>query len=152
MKSGNKKSRKIKLEEMDGIALDILKSINQNSSMADVIALSGELGAGKTTLSQTIGKNLGVKENMISPTFVIMKNYELPAGKKEYKWEKLIHIDAYRLDSSTELLNLGWEELIKDNKNLIIIEWPERVPTCIPENAHKIILEHKSDGIRQITF
>ena len=105
---------------------------------ATVIALQGELGSGKTTFAQGFGKIVGVREDMQSPTFVIMKFYDI--DWKDYK--KLIHIDAYRLESEDELLKLGWEELIKDPSNLILIEWPERVEKIIPKDAKRINFQH----------
>ena len=65
---------------------------------------------------------------------------------------RLVHIDAYRLDSHTELLKLGWNELIADSQNLILIEWPEKVAEIIPKNAKKISLSHKTEDTRQIEF
>src|SRR3989338_11130173 len=101
---------------------------------ATIVALQGELGAGKTTFSQEVGKILGVEENMHSPTFVIMKVYKI-----DFKgFKKLIHIDAYRLDKEEELLHLGWAEIIKEPENLVLIEWPENVPGIIPEDAKRI--------------
>ncbi len=106
---------------------------------ATVIALQGELGSGKTTFAQNFGKVMGVVENMISPTFVIMKIY--PVDWRGFK--KLIHIDAYRLEKEEELLNLGWEEIVENPDNIILIEWPERVPNLIPEDAKTIQFKHE---------
>ena len=77
-----------------------------------------------------------------------MKNYEIKKGKHV----QLIHIDAYRLDLSKELLNLGWNDLISDPKNLILIEWPEKVAELIPKNAQKILLNHIDENNREIIF
>lgn len=106
---------------------------------ATVIALQGELGAGKTHFTQLFGKVMGIEENMPSPTFVIMKSYDVDWRG----FKKLIHIDAYRLEREEELLNLGWEELVNDPANIIFIEWPENVPGLIPEDAKKVILKHE---------
>jgi len=106
---------------------------------ATVIALQGDLGAGKTYFAQAFGKVMGVKEDMPSPTFVIMKSYDVDWRG----FKKLIHIDAYRLESEQELLNLGWEELIEDPENIILIEWPERVAGLIPEEAKRIHFNHE---------
>ena len=113
---------------------------------ATIVALSGDLGAGKTTLTQSIAKHLGVIENVASPTFVIMKSY--PITKGDYR--QLVHIDAYRLNSTSELLKLGWDALVSDPNNLIIIEWPERVPEAITPDAHRITLTHIDDELRSI--
>ena len=127
------------------IAKEVLTSLKQKDN-ATVVALSGDLGAGKTTLSQAIARELGVKENVVSPTFVIMKIYELEGQN----WKHLIHIDAYRLESSQELLKLGWNEIIADPQNLVLIEWPEKVGDIIPEDSHRVTLAHKGEDIRSI--
>jgi tRNA threonylcarbamoyladenosine biosynthesis protein TsaE len=95
---------------------------------ATILALSGDLGAGKTTFVQTLSRELGVTEVVTSPTFVIMKKYQL----SDSLFDALIHIDAYRLKNSHELEVLGWNEMIKDPTNLICIEWPERVESLMP--------------------
>ena len=110
---------------------------------AQIIALYGDLGAGKTTLTKEIARQLGIKENVNSPTFVLIKNYELRI--KNYRYKKLIHIDAYRFDSEKELEHLGWEKMLADPTNLIFIEWPERVKKFIPKDAIKIYLKHKGE-------
>lgn len=106
---------------------------------ATVIALQGDLGSGKTHFAQNFGKVLGVEENMPSPTFVIMKNYNI----NSWGFKKLIHIDAYRLEKEEELINLGWNEMVKDPENIILIEWPERVPNLIPKDAKRIVFKHE---------
>ncbi len=113
---------------------------------ATVIALQGDLGAGKTTFAQAFGKIMGVTENMPSPTFVIMKSYDIdPAktGQVGRGFKKLIHIDAYRLEKEEELLHLGWDELIQNPENIILIEWPERVEKLIPKDAKRIHFKHE---------
>ena len=77
---------------------------------------------------------------MPSPTFVIMKSYNISwCGFK-----KLIHVDAYRLEKEEELLHLGWEDLINDPENFILIEWPERVEGLIPKDAKRIYFKHEN--------
>ncbi len=131
-------------------ARKILSKVESAScGTATLIALSGDLGAGKTTLVQAIAKELDITESVISPTFVIMKSY--PVKIKNYKIKNLIHIDAYRLNHSNELLKLGWQELFENPDNLIIIEWPEQVPECIPEHGIcRIELSHKDEETRGI--
>ena len=137
----------IKLADINKVAKNIIqKATKLKNKQATVIALRGDLGSGKTTLTQEIAKILGIKDNIISPTFVIMKNYEL----KNKKFEKLTHIDAYRLEKDSELLKLGWNEIISNPKNLIILEWPEKVPGCVPKNIIFVDLYHKDDQTRTI--
>lgn len=135
------------LEQIDTIAEKVLKKMKQTSSVgATVVAVSGDLGAGKTTLTQAICKALGIRDNVVSPTFVIMKRYQITPE------QTLIHIDAYRLESENELLHLGWEEMLADTNNIILIEWPEKVPGLIPKDAIWVKLTHKEEGIRRVEF
>lgn len=136
--------RSFELQDLKDIAQEILTLAEERGAF--VIALHGDLGAGKTTLTQTLARELGVKETVISPTFVIMKRY--PITHSHYK--NLIHIDAYRLKNESELQKLGWEEILGSKENLIVIEWPERVPALIPENSVRIELEHSDEHTRTI--
>jgi tRNA threonylcarbamoyladenosine biosynthesis protein TsaE len=98
---------------------------------ATIVTLSGDLGAGKTTFVQGIATALGVEERVTSPTFVIVKIYDL----HDQAFRKLIHMDAYRLKGPQHLKVLGWEEMANDPQNLIFIEWPEKIgnlPGAIP--------------------
>ncbi len=129
------------------IAQDVLtKASSAKVKGATVVALSGDLGAGKTTLTQAIARELGVKENIISPTFILMKKYSL----KNAHYKQLVHIDAYRFDHHDELLKLGWAELCANPENLILIEWPEKVIGIIPQQALWVELTHKDEHTRSI--
>ena len=130
------------LEETQKIANDFVTSLSPRPGLGDsdegatVVGLYGELGAGKTAFTQAVAKALGVEEKVASPTFVIMKVYEL----KNYQgvaliskpFQHLVHIDAYRMDSSDELARIGWKDIISNPKNLVLIEWPERVADIMP--------------------
>jgi tRNA threonylcarbamoyladenosine biosynthesis protein TsaE len=109
-----------------------------------VVALSGDLGAGKTAFTQAIAKHLGIKDKIKSPTFVIMKSYKLKT--KNYKL--LFHFDAYRLKNEKELLHLGWEEIIGNKEHIVFIEWPENVSKVIPKGARHVYISHKENGGR----
>lgn len=91
------------IEDTQKIANDFVSKLYTKDSGATVVGLSGDLGAGKTAFTKCIAKSLGVEDTVTSPTFVIEKIYEL----QNQKFTHLIHIDAYRLDKSDELLNLG---------------------------------------------
>ncbi len=96
-----------------------LKSIN-NVDKASVVYLQGDLGSGKTTFTKNLCKQLGLNIDITSPTFTILKSYEFPVEN----FKKLIHIDAYRLESYKDLQNIKIEEYLRDKENLIFIEWP----------------------------
>jgi tRNA threonylcarbamoyladenosine biosynthesis protein TsaE len=102
---------------------------------AVVLALVGDLGAGKTTFVQGFASALGIKEKITSPTFLIVKSYKLKT--KNYKL--FYHIDAYRLRSSKELLDLGFAELLKNQENIIVVEWADKVRDILP--AETIFIE-----------
>lgn len=121
-------------EDMQTVAADILATVTP-LEQATVLCLSGDLGAGKTTLVQAIARELGVAVVVTSPTFVIMKQYETNAP-----WELLIHIDAYRLEDPAELSRLDFTELCTLPNTLLCIEWPERVASLVPDQAHHITI------------
>ena len=75
-----------------------------------------------------MAKHLGIKNRVFSPTYVIIKNYEL----RITNYKKFFHIDAYRLENEKELLHLGWEEIIKNDEHLVFIEWPENISKAMP--------------------
>jgi len=145
---------KFKKEGIKKISLKILNEILKiKKKKAKVVALSGELGAGKTTLTQELGKILGIKEKIISPTYIIMKFYEINSNSSYFSnFKKLIHIDAYRLDFHEELLKIGWEEISNNKDNLIIIEWPEKVKKCLNNDTCWVKLEHVDDQTRTFEF
>lgn len=114
---------------------------------AAVLALSGELGAGKTTFTQALGEALGATGPIQSPTYVIMKKHALPEGAP---WRALVHIDAYRLNGAEDLGAIGWGELLADPSNLIAVEWPERVGEAIPEGAVWLRFGHDTPETRTV--
>ena len=91
----------------------------------DVICLSGELGAGKTTLAQGIVNGWGALDRATSPTFVLVKNYQRPDGSEMY------HLDAYRLQSALEAEDLDIDQMIHSGP--FIVEWPERILAALPD-------------------
>lgn len=101
----------------------------------EIIALEGDLGAGKTTLTQYLAKALGVKANVTSPTFVLMKVYEGRRPKSEPrsgfllrgKVRNLVHVDCYRLDQVQELFYLGIEEYLNKQDTVVVIEWADKI-------------------------
>jgi len=138
---------KVTYEQMPTFVADFLKTIEPREH-AYVIALSGNLGAGKTTFSQELAKQLGVTESVASPTFVIMKQYALT----NQRFERLVHIDAYRLESAEELQTLHIESVLSDKDTIVLLEWPEHVQDCIPGDATTISISVIDDTSRDITI
>jgi tRNA threonylcarbamoyladenosine biosynthesis protein TsaE len=135
------------IEETAGVAKIFLNKILKDKGGregATIICLSGNLGAGKTAFTQAVAKHLGIKNKVASPTFVIMKKYPLKAQKHQF----LFHLDAYRLKSEKELLNLGWKEVISDKSHLAFVEWPEDVKKAIPKEARYVYISHGEQGKR----
>ena len=111
-----------------------------------LIALTGELGTGKTTFVQGFAKGLGITEKIISPTFVLIRHHGF--GKDR----TLFHIDLYRLEDSLNIKELGLEEIWSNPKNLVLIEWAEKIEKLLPENALKIKIEKRENNARLITL
>lgn len=140
------------LEETKKIAADWLTEISAQAE-ATVVGLSGHLGSGKTTFVQAVAKILGVDEQVTSPTFVIMKIYEIPVSKgNSWPWKRLVHIDAYRLERPEELEALGFEDIVANANNLVLIEWAENVGKALPANARVISFEATGETERRMTF
>lgn len=114
----------------------IVRSTKDRKSAA-VIALNGELGAGKTVFAKGLARGLGIRRPISSPTFIIFRNYPV---REKGSFENFVHMDAYRLKSAAELKILNFPELLKNPKNLILIEWADNVKKIIPRNAIRINL------------
>ena len=103
-----------------------------------VIAVSGDLGAGKTTFIQALAKELGVTSFVPSPTFALLRTYTLTKPKNGI--HRLIHVDAYRIENEQELLPLDLDEELADGKSILVIEWPEKIPRWIQSRPVKVAL------------
>lgn len=138
------------VKETQKIAADLAKDIfkKQTKNGAIIIALEGELGAGKTTFTKAFAKAMGVKKKLTSPTFVLMRQYKLDIGG----FKLLIHLDTYRLRDYRDLLPLGIKEILKNPENIILIEWADRVVEILPKNSIKIHLDHISENERKISI
>jgi tRNA threonylcarbamoyladenosine biosynthesis protein TsaE len=99
-----------------------------------VVAIRGDLGAGKTTLVQAICRGAGVTQEVTSPTFAIVHEYAAP----EFP---VFHLDLYRLDKPAELTNIGWDEIV-GARALVLVEWPERAGARLPPDATQVSLAH----------
>ncbi|MDO8566713.1 MAG: tRNA (adenosine(37)-N6)-threonylcarbamoyltransferase complex ATPase subunit type 1 TsaE [bacterium] len=142
------------LAELEDGAERFVGALAPSPRGATLVTLSGELGAGKTAFVKAAAKALGVEEIVTSPTFVLEKIYLLPPkqGSQTSLFRRLIHIDAYRLEGATDLAALGFDELMQDSGNLILLEWPEKVIEELPEPKARIMFTMLSDGSRAISY
>lgn len=120
------------------LAQEIL-SVKFPRKSALVLALQGDLGAGKTTFVQGFLHGAGVKKKITSPTFTIVKSYKVK-GYKDYKL--IYHIDCYRIHKPKDILNTGIREIFNNSRNVVLIEWPERIKKLLPPKMIFLRLKH----------
>jgi len=99
-----------------------------------LVAISGELGAGKTTLVRAICRGFGVRDDVTSPTYSLVHEYEAPRGS-------VYHLDLYRLEHERDLVNIGWDDIVSADA-LVLVEWPERAAGQLPPRSVHLELEH----------
>lgn len=112
--------------------------------VGDVLLLHGDLGAGKTTLTQGVAWGLGIAGAVASPTFTLVNEYvgSLPVR----------HIDLYRLDDEEEVAAIGYAEMLDDPTTVTIVEWPERAPHVLPGSYVLVEIFHAGDGARRVVL
>lgn len=122
------------------------KSLGASLKRGDIIALEGELGAGKTTLAQAICNGVGVSEDVTSPTFSLVNQYEGKRGT-------VYHLDLYRLGGPADLTNLGWDDIVNSSA-IVIVEWPDRAGSRLPDDVIRVRLEYieNDDNRRRVTL
>jgi len=128
------------------IAEEFARGLCDDGNACHVVRLEGELGAGKTTFMQGVGRGLGIKQQMTSPTFIIFRVFDL----KKCVYRRLYHFDCYRLKSYEAFKALGFEDIIADPKNLVVIEWGDLIREHLPKNTVKITFKVLSKEQRQI--
>jgi len=126
------------------LAKEILKE--QAATKSQVLALQGDLGGGKTTFLQGFADGLGIKQKILSPTFVILKKFRI----KHLSFKFFYHIDCYRIKKPKEILALGFKKIIADPKNVIAIEWSDRIKKLLPQNTIFISFEFYNKNKRKI--
>lgn len=127
---------------------NVARKIASEIKAGDVLALKGDLGSGKTTFAKHFAKELGVREEITSPTYVIMKSYDFVRNNQNLK---LVHIDAYRLEQTADAEMIGLTEIMNDKKNIVVIEWPEKVWSLIQKSAIEIDFEYIDEATRKIS-
>ncbi len=126
---------------------DIAQKYAQSLKGGEVIGLKGKLGAGKTVFVKGLAKGLGVKETVASPTFVLMKIYDINNKKIKH----LVHIDAYRLTNSDDLESIGAYDYF-NKESVVIIEWPQRIPQLKKFITNYIDIKFVNPKQREIIF
>jgi tRNA threonylcarbamoyladenosine biosynthesis protein TsaE len=111
-----------------------------------IVALHGELGAGKTVFARSFAKGIGVTEQVSSPTYTIVQEYPLDNGTIFF------HLDLYRIDNPDSALAFGVDEYFAEPNAYTLVEWPERVSTILPETTIHIHIRHTGEFSRQITL
>ncbi|MBI2002977.1 MAG: tRNA (adenosine(37)-N6)-threonylcarbamoyltransferase complex ATPase subunit type 1 TsaE [Candidatus Wildermuthbacteria bacterium] len=114
-------------------------------SRASVVALTGELGSGKTTFAQGVAKGLSIRARILSPTFLIMKEYAFRRNGEE---GVLYHFDWYRLEDPRDVESLGWKSFLHNPRAIILVEWPERALRLIPPDALWVQIAHAGNNER----
>src|SRR5579884_944541 len=111
-----------------------------------IIALSGDLGAGKTTFIQGFAQGLGIADKIISPTFVLMRQHHFGQNQMLY------HIDLYRLPDNPDIESLGIKDLLENKQDIILIEWAEKINPKLPPNTTFINISKISENSREIAI
>ena len=127
------------LDELDVVAQAVLDSLNGRS----VVAFDAPMGAGKTTLISRIAHLLGAEDDVTSPTFAIVNQYE---GERT-----IYHFDMYRIERVEEALDFGSEEYLSSGE-LCLVEWPEKIEPLLPEDTMVVKIEILSDSARRFVI
>jgi len=150
-------------EETQKLGRDFAKTLKNG----DVVCLYGDLGSGKTTFVQGLAQGLGIDNRIISPTFVIVRSYELqsPAFVKtsarkqnsklkttSVKLKSFYHIDLYRMGGEEDIKSLGLDEIINNKNNISAIEWAEKLGEYCPQKAVNIEFIYEKNDTRRIVF
>lgn len=142
--------KEVKLSELDGFVKEFLNNIEDKN----VFGLFGNLGAGKTTFTKEVAKQLGIEQEITSPTFTIMQSYEVGIDTSDsgLQLKNLIHIDLYRIENEKELEVLKLEEVFKNKDNLVLVEWADKLGQKAHDSSvmSKIIFDYKDEGSRLI--
>ena len=130
---------------------EVVKVVIEQLHAPMILALSGPLGAGKTTFVQVLAKALGVKEQPRSPTFSLLRAYALP--REQHGIKRLVHIDAYRLETAADVYALDLESELAEPGTIIALEWPEQLGDALEKLGVKILkleIQPEMNGVRTV--
>jgi tRNA threonylcarbamoyladenosine biosynthesis protein TsaE len=126
-------------EETQKLGFDLAKTLKGG----EVLCLHGDLGSGKTTFVQGLAKGLGVTQRIISPTFIIMRTYEINS-------KFFYHVDLYRIESEKDIEGLGLFEIMQDKLNIVAIEWSEKIEHLLPSKRIDLFFDYIDKDKRKI--
>lgn len=130
-------------------ARDILSLRPKKPMGALIIGLIGNLGSGKTTFTQGFAQGLGIRTKVTSPTFLIIKNYKI----KTARFLNFFHVDVYRLKTPKELASLNFKKIIDEPKNIVLVEWADKIKSVLPKNIIWAAFRHnKTESERIVEF
>ena len=137
------------------LAREILKT--KPKKIAQILGLEGGLGGGKTTFLQGFARGLGIKQKILSPTFIIMRKIEvkpLPCGglTSVTSIKTFYHIDCYRIKKPKEILDLGFKEIISNPQNIVVIEWSDRIKKIMPKTTIWITFKFINKHTRKVVL
>jgi tRNA threonylcarbamoyladenosine biosynthesis protein TsaE len=136
------------LTETKDLAKEIAQGILKKGvqKRAFVIGLKGELGSGKTSFIQGFAKGLGIKEKILSPTFVIYRKFKIRNSKYFY------HFDCYRIQKAKDILDLNFKEIISNPENIILVEWADKIKKIMPQNSLWIHFKLINESSRKLSM
>ena len=133
------------IQDTRRIAREIMRQLGRRH----IILLSGQLCTGKTVTAQAIAEELGLKDDVNSPTYVLMKIYPL----QNSDFDRLVHVDLYRIEYNQDTDELGLTDYLADTRSLVVVEWPERILGSWPTDALLVQLDYgDKESIRTIDF
>lgn len=127
--------------------VDIAMNLARTLKGGETIALTGNLGAGKTVFVKGLAKALGINDNITSPTFVLLKVYNI----KQRQIKRFVHVDCYRLEGKEDLYEIGLGDYLSNPENVVVIEWADRISN-LPSNTIHIKMEYISDQERRLVM
>lgn len=140
------------------LAKEVLKTKLKKGALT--LGLEGDLGGGKTTFLQGFAKGLGIKEKILSPTFIILKKFKISQGRtfgslrgrQNSKFKNFYHLDCYRIQKPKEILDLRFKEIVSNPQNVVAVEWAERVCNILPKNVIILKFQFVDKTARKITI
>ena len=126
------------------------EELAKNLKGGELIALFGDLGGGKTTFVQGLALGLGIKRRIISPTFIIIRTYNIESKITDQKPKTFYHLDLYRTGKVEDIRGLGIDEIIGNKNDIVVIEWAKKLEDLLPEKRIDIFFEYLEENRRKI--